>query len=333
MRALLLSVLLLGCAPGRALTHEVRPAYLEVAQTGVTSYRILWKRPTMGEVAVHLVPHLSNGWLEQPPSAQYVASGFLVQTWTLETRDADPLAGRSVSIEGLEDTITDVLVRVRTLDGRSLETLMGPETPRVPISFARGASMSLPSFLLLGIEHILTGPDHLLFVLALILIVPNSWMLLKTVSAFTVAHSLTLAAATLGALSFPAPLLDALIALSIVFAGREAARARRGGSSLMSGYPWAVAFAFGLLHGLGFASGLGALALTRSTLLGALVLFNLGVEIGQLAFIVLILALRRACRAMQLRWPTPLAAAPAYAVGVLGAFWTLRYAAVLAGAS
>jgi len=160
--------------------------------------------------------------------------------------------------------------------------------------------------------------------LGLLLIVQSRWKLLETISAFTVAHSITLTGATLGLVSVPAPPLNAAIALSILFLGPEILRAREGGTSLTIRWPWLIAFTFGLLHGFGFASGLTAMGLPRVEIPLALLLFNCGVEIGQLAFVALILSLERAFRLMEIRWPQPVALLPAYIVGVLGAFWTIQ---------
>jgi hypothetical protein len=315
-----------------AFAHEVRPAYLEIDQTGATTYRVIWKQPTMGDVAIHLVPHISNGWLKERPVDQYAAGGFLIRTWNASTPSPAALEGQTVFIEGLKDTITDAFVRIRLSGGRQFDTILRPDNPSFRISFVDGQSMGLPAFLLLGIQHILTGPDHLLFLLGLLLIVRDRWMLLKTVSSFTLAHSVTLALATFGLIQLSTPLLNALIALSILFIAPEVIRARRGGTSLTIRHPWVVAFLFGLLHGMGFATGLTSLGLEKGALLAALVLFNIGVEIGQLAFIVLVFALKRSFRLMELRWPAAVEAMPTYAIGILGASWTIQYCAVLFGA-
>jgi hydrogenase/urease accessory protein HupE len=334
MRPWLLALLLAcGLLRGQAAAaHEVRPAYLEIDQTGPGAYVAIWKQPVMGEVAIHLVPHLSNGWLEQPPADQYATGGFLIRRWNFRDAAASPLEGRSVSIEGLQNTITDVFVRIRLQNGQGIDTIVRPEAPQFRIALKAGAPTAVGAFLLLGIEHILSGPDHLLFVLGLLLIVRDRWRLLKTVTAFTAAHSLTLAWATLGHIQVSEPLLNALIALSILFLAPEVARAARGGTSLTLRYPWVVAFAFGLLHGMGFASGLSTLGLEKGALVAALALFNLGVEIGQLAFVGVVLALIRASRWLRLTWPRPIAALPAYAIGALGAMWAFQYGAIALGA-
>ena len=324
LKSFLLSLLLLTLA-SEAVAHEVRPAYLEIEQTGVDNYSVLWKQPTMGEVAVHLVPHISNGWLERPPVDEYAAAGFLIKTWKITSGEADPLAGRTVSIEGLEKTITDALIRVRLSDSRAVDAIVRPEHPDLVLQFGPHGAQSALMYLKLGMQHILTGMDHLLFVLGLLLIVPNRWMLLKTVSAFTVAHSITLAVATVFHVAPGTALLNTLIALSILFLGPEIVRYNQGGTSLTLRHPWVVAFCFGLLHGFGFASGLLSLGLPRGDLPLALFMFNVGVEIGQVAFIVLILALIRSFRLMEIRWPRAVAALPTYAVGVLGAYWTILY--------
>ena len=185
------------------------------------------------------------------------------------------------------------------------------------------------SYLYLGIEHILLGVDHLLFVLGLLLIVQNRWMLVKTVTAFTVAHSITLAVATLGiAHVAPAP-LNASIALSILFLGPEIVRRWRGETSFTIRHPWIVAFAFGLLHGFGFASGLAQLGLPEDQIPLALLLFNVGVEIGQLGFVLGILLLERAFRLLEFHWPKLIERLPGYLVGTLGAFWTIQRVFIL----
>jgi hydrogenase/urease accessory protein HupE len=192
-------------------------------------------------------------------------------------------------------------------------------------------SHSFFGFLNLGVEHIWLGVDHLLFVFGLLLLVKSRWMLLKTVTAFTVAHSITLALATLGYAHLPGPPLNAAIALSILILGVEVVRSRGGKTSITILHPWIVAFAFGLLHGFGFASGLSALGLPAVDIPLALVMFNVGVEIGQVSFVLLILLLERSFRQLEVRWPRWVQALPGYTVGSLGAFWTIQRAAMLLG--
>ncbi|HEY5309754.1 MAG TPA: HupE/UreJ family protein, partial [Casimicrobiaceae bacterium] len=230
---------------------------------------------------------------------------------------------------GLQLTITDVLVRIERLDGTHSTELVRPQRPWLAIEAPRGTVASARLFLGQGIEHILLGVDHLLFVLGLLAIVRTPWMLVKTITAFTLAHSITLAIATLGVASIPAPPLNVAIALSILFLGPEIVRAWRGETSFTIRHPWVVAFAFGLLHGFGFASGLAALGLPPNEIPLALLAFNIGVEIGQLAFVALILLLVRAFKVLRVQWPRAVALAPAYVIGSLGAFWTIQRLAMM----
>ncbi len=209
-----------------------------------------------------------------------------------------------------------------------LEISLPAATGDTVASTGRYASLA---FLKLGVEHIWLGVDHLLFVFGLLLLVKSRWMLLKTITAFTVAHSITLALATFGYVHLPALLLNAAIALSILILGVEVVRAGGGKTSITILHPWIVAFAFGLLHGFGFASGLSALGLPSTGIPLALVMFNVGVEIGQVSFVLLILILERSFRQLEICWPRWVQVLPGYTVGSLGAFWTIQRAAMLLG--
>jgi hydrogenase/urease accessory protein HupE len=199
-----------------------------------------------------------------------------------------------------------------------------PSQPFVEIEATAGTWAVIRDFVRQGFEHILSGPDHLLFVFGLLLLVRKPWMLVKTITAFTVAHSITLAAATLGLVRVPAVPIEAGIALSILFLGIEVLRARRGGTSFTIRHPWVVAFVFGLLHGFGFAGALTAAGLPPTDVPVALVAFNVGVEIGQLAFVAVILLVWSALRRIGVVWPRVVQPVPAYLVGTLGAFWLIQ---------
>jgi hydrogenase/urease accessory protein HupE len=322
-----LSLIFLFAASAQA--HESRPGYLELTQASADHFDVLWKQPANGEYALRMGPLF-------PPSCTVGAArdadllpGALLSRFSVTCPGG--LDGKSITIAGLEMTLTDVLVRVHRLDGTQETHLVRATDTSVTIGGGGGLAGRAMIYLRLGIQHILMGIDHLLFVLGLLLIVRDTWTLLKTISAFTLAHSITLAAATFGVASVPAPPLNAAIALSILFLGPEIMRARAGGTSLTIRKPWLVAFAFGLLHGFGFASGLVSMGLPHAEIPMALLLFNVGVEIGQLAFVLLILGLERAFRLMEMRWPKPVALLPAYTVGVLGAFWTLQRLMIFLG--
>ncbi len=265
------------------------------------------------------------------PATQELADSVLTRYW-IEAGPAG-LAGKRIGFPGLQGTITDVLVRVEMLDGRSWTTIVHPSQPWVEITAAQTRMEVMGTFVVQGIRHILFGADHMLFVLGLLLIVKDRWMLLKTITAFTVAHSITLAIATLGYAEAPVLPLNAAIALSILFLGPEIVRSWRGETSFTIRHPWVVAFAFGLLHGFGFASALTSAGLPKAELPIALLSFNVGVEIGQLSFVALILLLERSFRILEVRWPRWAEALPGYAVGSLGAFWTVQRLAIMFGAA
>jgi hypothetical protein len=222
------------------------------------------------------------------------------------------------------------MVAVRWLDGTTARQFFARTGPaiEVPLGVLQAGSGSIADaarrYLGLGIEHILLGVDHLLFVFALLLIVRGPWMLVKTITAFTLAHSITLALATLGVVHVPARPVDAAIALSIVFLAAEILHARQGRPGLTARKPWVVAFAFGLLHGLGFAAALTQLGLPQSEIPLALLFFNVGVEIGQLMFVGVFLALGWALRQLQVTWPRWSESVPAYAIGTIAAFWLIE---------
>jgi hydrogenase/urease accessory protein HupE len=323
-------VLVVAVSARAASAHEVRPAYLELKQTGAETYDVLFKVPGSGEnLRLALYPDLPAACATQTaPKSTFVDNAF-TDRWSVRCEGG--LAGRTIGIKGLAASATDVLVRLARREGRSQIVRLTPDKPSFVVEAEPSAWRVALTYLRLGRDHILLGVDHLLFVLGLLLIVPDRWMLLKTITAFTLAHSLTLAVATLGYASAPVPPLNAAIALSILFLGPEIVRHERGGTSLTLRHPWVVAFAFGLLHGFGFASGLNTVGLPRGDIPLALLFFNLGVEAGQLGFVALMLLLLRSFRALEMRWPRIVELAPGYTVGALGAYWTIQRTWMLFG--
>lgn len=314
-----------------AMAHEVRPALLQITQTAPDHYDVLWKRPILGDVALRLKPHLSSGWLERPPADQFAGAGFLVTTWRI--RASEPLDGQELAIEGLDQSLTDVLLQV-SAEGRRIDTVIKPERPRIRLELAQAAAPGVPAYLRLGVEHILGGIDHLMFVLGLLLLVGPNRHLIKAVTAFTLAHSVTLAAAALGWVTVPSAVVEALVALSIVFVALELVRPPEV-RSLTRSHPWLVALVFGLLHGFAFAGALAEIGLPPNEAAPALLLFNLGVEIGQLVFvaiaIVAIWLLARLRERTGFDLPAVRRLGPAYAIGCFSAFWFLeRMAAAFA---
>jgi hydrogenase/urease accessory protein HupE len=331
-RLLLLLVLLGVLGHGSvAQAHDSRPAYLELNETAPGRYEVLWRTPLNAGMRLPVVlKFLGDTRNITAPSLKEFAGLLLERRWIDAGKNG--LAGKRIEFVGLQATITDVLVRVQALDGTHTTSLVHPSQPWVEIAPSQGIAGIAATYLLHGFEHIVFGTDHLLFVLGLMLMVHDLWTLLKTITAFTVAHSITLAAASLGYAHVPAPPLEAGIALSIMFVGVEVLRSWRGETSLTLRQPWLIAFAFGLVHGLGFASGLISLGLPQGDIPVALLMFTIGVEAGQLSFVALMLLLVRYFDLLRIHWPRPARTVPAYVVGSVGAFWTIdRIVAMIAG--
>jgi hypothetical protein len=326
-----LLILLAGLPAARA--HEVRPAYLELKETAPGQFSVIWRTPVLAGMRLPVALKLPEGVRNvEEPSVQEL-SGSLLERRSVDAGPAG-FAGKRIEFPGLQLTITDVLVRVERLDGTHFTELVRSSRPWLEIAAPRGVLATAGAFFAQGVEHILLGFDHLLFVLGLIFLVSDWRPLILTVTAFTVAHSITLAAAALGFVNVPQAPVEAAIALSIMFVAAEILRATRGEAGLAKRYPWVVAFAFGLLHGFGFAGALREVGLPEQDIAVALLFFNVGVEAGQLLFIaaaVTVLAI--VTRAMDSRdnvrrepWPAEvlLRKPVAYAIGSVAAFWVIQ---------
>jgi hypothetical protein len=308
--------------PLPASGHEVRPAYLELREAPAGEFSVLWKTPMRGELRLALQPELSGGSEILVPTTTRLADGAAVQTWRI--RAADSLRGRRLRIQGLEATMTDVLARIEFADGSTWVQRLTPQATAADIPRSTSVVEVARVYLGLGIEHILFGVDHLLFVLALLLVTRGTRPLVTTVTAFTAAHSITLGLATLGVVHVPSAPVEAVIALSIVFVAAEIVRAGRGRAGVTTRAPWVVAFTFGLLHGFGFAGALSAIGLPPGHIPLALLAFNLGVELGQLLFIGAALTTVGALRGARLPIPRWAGLAPAYGIGSVAMFWVIQ---------
>jgi hydrogenase/urease accessory protein HupE len=324
---LMITMVLAANVAGIALGHEVRPGYLELRQTGADTWSILWKVPAQGEMRLSIHPQFPESCaLTSEPMAVQAAGAYTERT-TIACKGG--LVGHGIGIDGLSTTMTDVLVRSVRADDSVQVARLTPSAPAFVFEAAPGSLEVARTYTALGVEHILNGIDHLLFVLGLLLIVRNKWVLVKTITAFTVAHSVTLAAATLGWVYVPQPPVEAVIALSILFLASELAKQRHGHVGIMERYPWIVAFAFGLLHGFGFAGALREVGLPESDIPLALFTFNVGVELGQLIFVGTVLLAMAALRRFLSRVPAWARAMPAYGIGTMAAFWWLQRMAPL----
>lgn len=316
----LVVLLVLLAAPVHA--DVFRPAYLQLQQLDAEHYDVTWKVPALdAQTTLKVKPVFPAGTEDVGSRSSTYAQGAALQRW--KVRAPGGLEGKPLEFTGLAVTGLDVLVRVERADGTEHFGRVLAVNPNFTLQPSLGPLQVISAYTGLGIAHILTGADHLLFVLALILIVRGRRQLLITITAFTLAHSITLALTTLDIVRIPGPPVEATIALSIVFVASEILGMRRGRAGLAVREPWLVAFAFGLLHGLGFAGALAEVGLPQDAIPLALLCFNVGLEIGQLMFIVTVLAavaiaIPLVRRHAEARWTV---GAAAYVIGGVASFW------------
>ena len=317
-------------APAHA--HEIRPALLDITETSPGWFDVTWKVPMRGDMVLALEPVLPPSLEPVGPPAVRMIPGANVQRLTCRADETagGSIVGESIFIDGLSSLQIDVLLRINLADGTSHSAILRPSSPTYVIPERASKGEVSWSYTRMGITHILEGIDHLLFVLAMMLLVKGFWRLLKTITAFTVAHSVTLALATLGVVNVPSAPTEALISLSIVFVAVEIIRKRRGEAGFAERNPWTVALVFGLFHGLGFAGALSEIGVPAHEVPLALFMFNVGVEVGQIIFVCVMLAVLAVARQVKLppiRRPSlqfAFAMAPVYAIGSVAAFWTIE---------
>ncbi len=315
--------LLAGCLLAASVNaHESRPGYLQLTLTDAETVKVLLKVPALGDRRLGLYPNLPDKCTADGPPTTYIIDNAYTERATFKCDGG--LLGETVRMDGLSTTLTDVLARVERLDGSTQIARLTPSKPAFIVEAMPSALTVAGTYLVLGVNHIMLGIDHLLFVLALLILVTGTRTLIWTITAFTAAHSLTLAAATLGFVRFPQAPVEAVIALSIVFVASEIVHVSQGRPGLTQRKPWIVAFVFGLLHGFGFAGALNEIGLPEQSIPLALLLFNVGVEIGQLAFIGGVLLLTLIIRRYIVAWPAWANRAPAYLIGSVAAYWTIE---------
>ncbi|WKK67427.1 HupE/UreJ family protein [Lutimonas zeaxanthinifaciens] len=301
--------------------HEIRPAYLQIIQVSENSYEVFWKVPSMGDAVPKIQPVFPSSFSIENLKTPNQIPGSVIYYYLI--RSEESLQGKELYIKGLDKTLIDVLVTVTYLNGEKATLLLQADKDSSLIPGQTSAMGVVKTYTILGIEHILLGIDHLLFVLALIMITKGKWKILKTITAFTIAHSITLSLAALGYVDFPGAPVEAVIALSIVFLALEILKNINGEQTLTSKKPWIVAFSFGLLHGFGFAGALSDIGLPQQEIPLALAFFNVGVELGQLIFVVFVLGLIKLL-SLYKNWPVYSKKIPAYAIGSLAAFWMIQ---------
>jgi hydrogenase/urease accessory protein HupE len=304
-----------------AAAHEIRPGYLQLRETGPGTYDVLWKVQGGGDARRQLEVSFPEGTVEISIPRSEQSAGSFVRRWTI--RRAGGLSGTTIRVDGLVETATDVLVRLERADGTTQLARLTADAPSFTVEAVPGSTRVAAIYTKLGVEHILLGIDHLLYILAMLFLVRGWRRILLTMTAFTLTHSLTLTAAALGWVHVPQAPVEACIALSILFVAAEIVRSQQGKPSLTEQWPWVVSFTFGLLHGFGFAGALAEIGLPQSDIPIALLFFNVGVEIGQIAFVVAVVAVAAAFRKLWREVVVPQTGV-AYAIGAVSAFWLIQ---------
>lgn len=315
-------ILLAWLLAASAGAHEARPGYLQLTLTDGETVNLLLKIPALGDMRLGLYPNLPANCIGKESPTRYIIDNAYIERASFICSGG--LFGQTVAIDGLSTTLTDVLVRVERQDGTVQIARLTPSKTAFVVEATPGSLEVAATYLALGVNHILGGIDHLLFVLALLMLVTSTRTLIWTITAFTAAHSLTLAAATLGLVQVPQAPVEAVIALSIMFVASEIVHVSQGRSGLTQRRPWIVAFVFGLLHGFGFAGALSEIGLPEQSIPLALLLFNVGVELGQLGFIgaiLLVVAIFSRVAWLRPQWAS---LAPAYLIGTVAAYWTIE---------
>ena len=320
LRWLLFFIVVLTAMPASA--DEIRPSLLDIKEQNTGLFAVTWKVPTRGNKTLAITPQLPGSLeLVGSPSVQAVP-GASIEHATYKNNDTS-LTGQTIVIEGLLAVQTDVLLLIQLQDGTQHSAILRPSSPEFTIPLEASKLQVAGDYWRMGTIHILEGVDHLLFVLALLLIVSGLGQLLKAVTAFTVAHSITLALATLGMVHVPAAPTEAIIALSILFLATEIVHKHNGQISLTERYPWVIAFVFGLFHGLGFAGALSEIGVPQHEVPLALFMFNVGVETGQLLFIAVVLSLIALLKRLPLTAPPAAWRLLPYSIGSVAAFWMI----------
>jgi hydrogenase/urease accessory protein HupE len=318
-----LAALLLAHAPA-ALAHPLAPSVLEVRETGGGRAEVGWKVPLLRPRGATLDPLL-------PARCRAVGSRRITEEgggrWTRWTVDCgrDGLVGERIGVTGPGSLALGALVRVTLADGRRVQGMVSPARPVLTVPPRPRARDVVRDFVHLGLAHILAGPDHLLFVFGLVLLARTARRLLGTVSAFTLGHSITLTLAAVGIVDFPSRPIEVAIAASVLLLAVELAR-RPAAPTRMRRRPWAMAVLFGFLHGLGFAGALREAGLPAGEVPLALLAFNLGIEAGQVLFVLGVLVLRAAAGPLSARLPGWVRRVPVYGMGSLAGYWWLERA-------
>jgi hydrogenase/urease accessory protein HupE len=320
-------ILILGSCITTTHAHEMRPAYLEIKETEPGTYDVLWKVPAKGRMRLGLYVRFSEDTENLSEPIASIQGGAYIERYKIYREGG--LADTEIYIDGLRSTLTDVLVRFQGLDGSTQVQRLSPERPSFTVKAKPSSGEVAKTYTVLGIQHIWKGIDHLLFVACLMMVAGTRRRLLITITGFTIAHSITLVLSTLDVVRLPVAPVEAVIALSILFLAVEIAKGRK--DSLTYRYPIAVSASFGLLHGFGFAAVLTQIGLPQQDVPVSLLFFNVGVEVGQILFVVGVIAIVSFARKVHALAPilqhsttARLQRCAAYIIGSFASFWMIE---------
>ena len=317
-----------------AEAHRFAPSLFKLTETAPLQFSVVWKTPIEGASNVALKPL----W---PDVCQIVSESPVVRegtgtvsSWTLDCSALGSLGlvGQSLSVSGLAVNQASAMVMLSLIDGRYYQGVINDVNAEFIVPEKPSTGTVLSEYPVLGAEHIWEGPDHLMFVFGLLLLVGGGARLIWTITAFTVGHSITLAVVTIGVFTYPVALVEFVIALSIFLVALELAQKRNADTQsyfdrftgLFEKYPWWLAGGFGLLHGMGFAGALAEIGLPQNNVPLALFAFNVGIEMGQIAFVLLMLVIWRFARQFITVEPARLLPVPVYILGGLSAMWCIE---------
>jgi hydrogenase/urease accessory protein HupE len=323
MKRIFLNILLLLLSANHCVADEIRMAYLELKENKKDNFSIIFKIPSKAGRKLNLTAKLPSTCKEISQIKTQLVNNAYLNSWEIECDGT--ILGSKISITGLKETNTNLLLHLEFIEGVSQTKVLTPENQSYEVPGTNSSLQIAGTYTFLGIEHILEGFDHLLFVFALLLIAKSMRQLVLTITAFTLAHSITLAGVTFGYLKLPQQPIEAIIALSIIFLAMEIVHKKRGIDGIASRFPWIVSFTFGLLHGFGFAGALAEIGLPQQSVPLALLFFNVGVETGQLIFVTVVvligIILKKITRPLLLERARTLTV---YGIGSLASFWFIE---------
>jgi hypothetical protein len=321
---LLAALVVVLCAAYPAHAHRFAPSLLKVTEMAENTFNVVWKTPAQATSNVPLRPTWPESCkITKAAPAQLEGTGK-VSSWQMSCPGlgANGLVGKTLGIAGLGANQASAMVMIELRDGRHYQEVLNAEQPEFVVPEEPGAGEVMRDYAVLGVEHIWGGIDHLLFVFGLLLLVGGGKRLLWTITAFTVGHSITLSLVTLGFFDYPVALVEFTIALSIFVLAVELTRTER--HDMLWRNPWWLAGGFGLLHGMGFAGALAETGLPQDNVPLALLFFNIGIEVGQIAFIFLVWGIWLLIRRPLLPWQERLLPVPVYILGALSAMWCIE---------